>query len=61
MRTATNAIGFQVEVLTGGSGWRVTGFKPPYETRDEAKDAMAELVAAAPGQEYRVMPVLEAV
>ena len=59
MRTATNAIGFQVEVLTA-YGWCVCGFMSPYVTRGEANKDMAERTAAAPGREYRVMPALSA-
>lgn len=58
MRTPTNAIGFQVELLTP-FGWRVSGFKPPYATREEAESAMAERSAAAPGREFRIMPALD--
>jgi hypothetical protein len=59
MRTATNHLGYQAEILTL-FGWRAAGFhRTPYDTREEVQAAMDALSAAAPDREFRVYVALE--
>lgn len=60
MRTATNQVGFNVEILTPEYGWRPVGFKTPFDTRDLAVVERDALLALAPTREFRIMPALEA-
>lgn len=57
-RTATNQIGFNVQVLSP-FGWRVVGFGKPYASREDAEKAMSELrVLDTMNREYRVYSAL---
>ena len=57
-RTAANQVGFDVQVLTE-YGWRVVGFRKPYETSAEAATEMKKLADSdSMEREYRVYAAL---
>lgn len=59
-RLATNQTGFNVEVLSP-FGWRVVGFRKPYETHEAAAAALVELIELdSMEREYRVYAALAA-
>jgi hypothetical protein len=59
-RQATNQNGFNVEVLSP-FGWRVVGFRKPYDSPEAAETAMEQLLAMDSNErEYRVYPALAA-
>ena len=57
-RPAANQVGFDVQVLTE-YGWKVVGFRMPYESDAEARTAMKELADIdTMNREYRVYAAL---